>query len=154
MNTLARTARRNATSILCTRSPTTTVSIARKSTLTQVFSDKASRRNALPTLLDQSAPVPACLLTHVAATGPHSQAIKANGFVFLSAQTPADGESKLISGGVKAQAEKMVENTREVLEQAGSGLESVVKVNVSIEHKSMGSDITVVGQGFPYGGGN
>jgi hypothetical protein len=45
MNTLARTARMNATSILHTRFPTITTSIARKSTLTQVSSDKASRRN-------------------------------------------------------------------------------------------------------------
>jgi 2-iminobutanoate/2-iminopropanoate deaminase len=69
------------------------------------------------------------------ATSPrYSQAIKANGFVFLSAQIPADKESKLISGGVKAQAEKMIENARVVLEEAGSGLESVVKVNVSTEN--------------------
>jgi len=72
------------------------------------------------------------VLTHVIATGPHSQAIKANGFVFLSAQIPADKEGKLISGGVKAQVEKMIENTKMVLEQAGSGLEDVVKINVSL----------------------
>ena len=71
------------------------------------------------------------LLIHVTATGPHSQAIKANGFVFSSAQIPADKEGKLISGNVKQQAEKMIENTKIVLEEAGSGLESVVKVNVS-----------------------
>ena len=72
------------------------------------------------------------LLIHVTATGPHSQAIKANGFVFLSAQFPGDREGKLISGGVKQQAERMIENTKIVLEQAGSGLEGIVKVNVSI----------------------
>lgn len=140
MNTLTRTARINATSVLRTRFPTTTF-IARKSTLTQVFSDKATQRNnsllppylsspALPSLLTASFRL--LTLTRITATSPHySQAIKANGFVFLSAQIPADKDAKLISGGVKAQAEKMIENARVILEEAGSGLESVVKVNVS-----------------------
>lgn len=65
------------------------------------------------------------------ATGPHSQAIKANGFIFLSATIPAEKNGKLISGNVKSQAEKMIENTKMLLEEAGSGLEGVIKVNVS-----------------------
>jgi enamine deaminase RidA (YjgF/YER057c/UK114 family) len=47
MNTLTRSARMNATSILHTRFPTTFTSIARKSTLAQVFSDKVASRNTL-----------------------------------------------------------------------------------------------------------
>jgi 2-iminobutanoate/2-iminopropanoate deaminase len=134
MNTLTRTARRNATSILHTRFPTTTF-IARKSTLTQVFSDKATRRNT--SLLPSFLCVPVCTSTNgITATSPnYSQAIKANDFVFLSAQIPTDSNSKLISGGVRAQAEKMIENARVVLEEAGSGLGSVVKVNVSTEER-------------------
>ncbi|KEQ69525.1 YjgF-like protein [Aureobasidium namibiae CBS 147.97] len=81
---------------------------------------------------------------YVIATGPHSQAIKANGFVFLSAQIPADREGKLISGGVKAQAEKMIENTKMVLEEAGSGLEGVVKVNLSVKDFHMVEEIDEV----------
>jgi len=99
-----------------------------------VFSDKTAQRNTYPLFPTSglSSLVGVLLLIHVTATGPHSQAIKANGFVFLSAQIPADKEGKLISGGIKAQAEKMIENTKTVLEEAGSGLEGVVKVNVSL----------------------
>lgn len=61
-----------------------------------------------------------------------SQAIKANGFVFLSAQLPADSSCKLITGSVKDQAHKMIQNASHVLEAAGTDLEKVVKVNVSL----------------------
>lgn len=62
-----------------------------------------------------------------------SQAIKANGFVFLSAQLPADSQCKLLEGSVTDQTHKMIQNAGHVLEAAGSDLEKVVKVNVSHE---------------------
>ena len=129
MNTLARIARMNATPISHhTRFPTATCLIARKSTLTQVFSDKVVSRN---TDLLPSESVSASLLICFAATGPHSQAIKANGFVFVSGQIPVDTKGVLSKGGVREQAVQMIGNVGAVLEDAGSVLEKVVKVNVS-----------------------
>ncbi|KAI4854389.1 hypothetical protein E4T44_00211 [Aureobasidium sp. EXF-8845] len=128
MNTLARTARMNATSILRTRFPTTMISIARKSTLTQVSSDKVA-----------------------SPTSPHtSQAIKANRFVFLSAQLPCDSHGNLIKGGIKDQTQQIIENTKAVLEAAGSGLESVVKVDLSVKDFHMVEEIDeIFGGMFP-----
>jgi 2-iminobutanoate/2-iminopropanoate deaminase len=66
-----------------------------------------------------------------AAIGPYSQAIKANGFVFVSGQipiNPATGE--FVSGGIAAQTEQVLKNLKAVLEASGSGLDQVVKTTV------------------------
>ncbi len=71
------------------------------------------------------------------AIGPYSQAIKANGFVFISGQIcidPATGQ--LIGGDVAAQTERVLENLSAVLAAAGSGLDRVVRTTVFL--KSMG----------------
>jgi 2-iminobutanoate/2-iminopropanoate deaminase len=85
------------------------------------------------------------------ASSPHtSQAIKANGFLFLSSQLPCDGQGNLIRGGIKDQTKQMIENTKTVLEAAGSGLESVVKVDLSVKDFHMVEEIDeVFGGMFP-----
>ena len=63
-----------------------------------------------------------------AALGPYSQAIEAGGVVYASGQlglVPETGQ--LAEGGVVAQTAQALENLRAVLEQAGSGLDRVVK---------------------------
>ena len=61
------------------------------------------------------------------AIGPYSQAIKANGFIFLSGQTPIDpATQQLVSGGVAVQTERTLKNLEAVLKAAGSGLDKVV----------------------------
>ncbi|RSL92587.1 hypothetical protein CEP52_013739 [Fusarium oligoseptatum] len=62
--------------------------------------------------------------------GPYSQAIKANGFVFLSGQLPADPQGKLTEGTAAEKAHKMCQNAKTVLEAAGSSLDKVVKVTI------------------------
>jgi 2-iminobutanoate/2-iminopropanoate deaminase len=82
------------------------------------------------------------LLTYVTATSPHtSQAVKANGFVFLSSQLPVDSHGNLIKGGIKDQTKQIFENTKAVLEAAGSGLESVVKIDLSVKDFHMVEEI-------------
>ena len=57
------------------------------------------------------------------AIGPYSQAIKANGFVFLSGQIPLDpATQQLISGDVAAQTERVLQNLAGILKAAGSSL--------------------------------
>ncbi|CAH0050383.1 unnamed protein product [Clonostachys solani] len=60
--------------------------------------------------------------------GPYSQAIKANGLVFVSGQIPAETTGALIEGTVAEKTHKMCQNARAVLEAAGSSLEKVVKI--------------------------
>jgi len=65
------------------------------------------------------------------AIGPYSQAIKANGFLFLSGQVALNPESgELVAGDVQAQTEQVLKNLKAVLEAAGSSLAAVVKTTV------------------------
>ncbi len=68
------------------------------------------------------------------AIGPYSQAVRANGFIFLSGQIPLDpATGQLIEGDVAAQTERVLENIGAVLKAAGSGLEEVVKTTVFLK---------------------
>jgi 2-iminobutanoate/2-iminopropanoate deaminase len=68
-----------------------------------------------------------------AAIGPYSQAIAANGFVFVSGQIPMDPSTgQLASPEVTEQAKRVLENLKAVLEAAGSSLEKVVKTTIYI----------------------
>ena len=72
-----------------------------------------------------------------AAIGPYSQAIKANGFVFTAGQIALDpATGALADGDVRAQTERVCENLKAILAQAGSGFDRVVKTTVFL--KSMG----------------
>jgi 2-iminobutanoate/2-iminopropanoate deaminase len=71
------------------------------------------------------------------AIGPYSQAIKANGFVFLSGQIPLDpATQQLIGGDVAVQTERVLQNLSGVLKAAGSSLEQVVKTTVFLKNMS------------------
>ncbi len=66
-----------------------------------------------------------------AAIGPYSQAIKANGFVFVSGQVGFDPKTgEFVPGGVAEQTEQVLKNVSAVLEAAGSSLDQVVKTTV------------------------
>ena len=63
--------------------------------------------------------------------GPYSQAIRANGFVFVSGQIPLDPlTGNIVQGGVAEQVHQVLKNLRAVLEAAGSGLQKVVKTTI------------------------
>ncbi|KAI8685229.1 hypothetical protein NCS55_00193300 [Fusarium keratoplasticum] len=69
-----------------------------------------------------------------AAIGPYSQAIKANGMVFLSGQVPTNCSGESVQGTVAEKTHKMCQNARAVLEAAGSSLDKVVKVVVYFQN--------------------
>lgn len=76
------------------------------------------------------------------ALGVYSQAVKANGFVFLSGQIAVDPQTgALLTGPVEQQAERVLENIKAVLAAAGLGLEHVVKASVFL--KDMGDFATM-----------
>ncbi len=69
-----------------------------------------------------------------AAIGPYSQAIKANGLVFCSGQTPMDpATGQVVSGGIAAQTERVLNNLAAVLEAAGTSMDKVVKTSVFLK---------------------
>ena len=53
------------------------------------------------------------------AIGPYSQAIEANGMVFVSGQLPIDAATGVMPDGVEAQARQSLENIKHILEAAG-----------------------------------
>ncbi|NLM04631.1 MAG: RidA family protein [Clostridiales bacterium] len=69
-----------------------------------------------------------------AAIGPYSQAIKANGFVFVSGQIPMDPKTKeIVKGDVVDQTRQSIENIIAILKEAGLDLNDVVKTTVFIK---------------------
>jgi 2-iminobutanoate/2-iminopropanoate deaminase len=71
------------------------------------------------------------------AIGPYSQAIKANGFVFLSGQIPLDpATQQIVAGDVTAQTERVLQNITAILQAAGSSLQHVVKTTVFLKNMS------------------
>jgi 2-iminobutanoate/2-iminopropanoate deaminase len=63
--------------------------------------------------------------------GPYSQAICANGFVFVSGQIGIDpATGGVVQGDAAAQTRQVMKNLAAILEAAGSGLDRVVKTTV------------------------
>lgn len=63
--------------------------------------------------------------------GPYSQAVTAGGFVYISGQIPIEPSTgKIIAGDIKQQTGKVLENLKNILEEAGSSLENVVKTTI------------------------
>jgi 2-iminobutanoate/2-iminopropanoate deaminase len=65
---------------------------------------------------------------------PYSQAIRANGFVFVSGQLALQpGRAELSGGTIEEQTEQIFANLRAILEAAGSGLDRLVKTTVFLQ---------------------
>jgi 2-iminobutanoate/2-iminopropanoate deaminase len=66
---------------------------------------------------------------------PYSQAIAANGFVFVSGQLALKpGDKELSGGSIEEQTEQVFANLRAILEAAGSGLDKLVKTTVFLQN--------------------
>jgi reactive intermediate/imine deaminase len=61
-----------------------------------------------------------------------SRAVEANGWLYVSGQVPML-HGQLISGGIAVQARQAIQNLFSVLEQAGYGVEHVVRCGVWLE---------------------
>ncbi len=66
-----------------------------------------------------------------AAIGAYSQAVRAGDFVFVSGQIPLNPETgEVVFSDIKEQTERILVNIRNILQEAGMGLEDVVKTTV------------------------
>ena len=62
---------------------------------------------------------------------PYSQAVRANGLVFVSGQLALRPDhAEIVGEGIAEQTEQVFANLRAILEQAGSGLDRLVKTTV------------------------
>lgn len=63
--------------------------------------------------------------------GPYSQAIEANGFLFVSGQGAAEPETReVVSDDIREQTQQVFDNLSAILDAAGASLDDVVKANV------------------------
>ena len=68
------------------------------------------------------------------AIGPYSVAIRAGMFVFTSGQLGLDPQSgNLVPGGIEAETRQALNNIRHVLEDAGAGMDAIVKTTVFLK---------------------
>ena len=69
------------------------------------------------------------------AIGPYSQAIRANGFVFISGQVAIDpATQQVIAGDVVAQTERVLQNLSAILLASGSTMEKVLRCTVFLKN--------------------
>jgi 2-iminobutanoate/2-iminopropanoate deaminase len=62
------------------------------------------------------------------AVGPYSQAVEANGHLFISGQIPIDPAiGKIVEGGIREQTEQVMKNIGVILKAAGYSYTDVVK---------------------------
>ncbi len=63
-----------------------------------------------------------------AAVGPYSQAVEANGMLFISGQIPIDpATGKIVEGGIQEQTEMVMKNINAILYEAGYTFSQVIK---------------------------
>jgi 2-iminobutanoate/2-iminopropanoate deaminase len=66
-----------------------------------------------------------------AAIGPYSQALRSGGFVFCSGQIPLDPKTgEIVSGDIKAQTRRVMDNIAAVLKAEGLTFQNVVKTTI------------------------
>lgn len=77
------------------------------------------------------------------AIGPYSQAVVHGDLVFASGQIGLDPQTgEVVPGGIEAQTRRALDNLREVLAEAGSSLDRVVKTTVFL--RDMPSDFSAM----------
>ena len=66
--------------------------------------------------------------------GPYSQAIRANGFLYVSGQVALDPKTgEMLGGDIAQQTERTLENVKGIVEAAGSKLSHVIKTTVFLK---------------------
>ncbi len=68
------------------------------------------------------------------AIGPYSQAVKANGFVYVSGQIPINPESgDLVKSGIQDEVHQVMKNLKAIVEKSGSSLSKVLKTTIYLK---------------------
>ena len=67
------------------------------------------------------------------AVGPYSQAIEANGTLYISGQLPVDGSTGTMPEGIEEQTHQSLKNLGHILREAGYDYADVVKTTVLLD---------------------
>lgn len=77
-------------------------------------------------IITQNAPAP---------IGPYNQAVKANGFLFVSGQIPAHPTTgEIVKSGIEDETHMVMKNLEAILTEAGLGFLNVVKASIFISN--------------------
>lgn len=74
----------------------------------------------------------------------YTHVVKAGNTIYVSGQIGCDLDGNVVGGGFEAQAERVFENLRLVLEAAGASLKDVVKVTTYLRHMTDRAVLTAV----------
>jgi 2-iminobutanoate/2-iminopropanoate deaminase len=67
--------------------------------------------------------------------GPYNQAVKANGFLFVSGQIPTDPKTgEIVKGSIEDETHMVMKNLQAILSEAGIGFSQVVKASIFISN--------------------
>ncbi len=71
------------------------------------------------------------------AIGPYSQAVEANGMLFISGQVAIDPQTgKVVEGDIAEQTEQVMKNIEAILKKAGYGFSDVIKSTCLLSNMS------------------
>ena len=80
-----------------------------------------------------------------AAIGPYSQAVQAEKTIYVSGQLPVDPATGEFAGeDIKAQTKQSLTNIKNILAEAGTDLDHVVRVDVFMKDMNMFADMNAV----------
>lgn len=78
------------------------------------------------------------------AIGPYSQAIEANGMIFVSGQLPIDATTGKMADNVEEQTRQSLENIKFILTEAGLTMSHIVKTTVFLDDMSAFAEMNKV----------
>ena len=83
------------------------------------------------------------------AIGPYSQAVEANGMLFISGQVPVVPETaKIVVGGIEEQTQQVMKNIGAILAAAGYTFENIVKTTCLLADMSYFAEMNKVYAGY------
>lgn len=95
-----------------------------QTTLLQQKIKSSQQKKSLHAIVSNQAPKP---------VGPYSQGVKANGMLFASGCIGLDpSTSKLVSGGIEAEAIQSMKNLRSILQEGGADFQRIIKTTIFV----------------------
>ncbi|MBS1578831.1 MAG: RidA family protein [Bacteroidetes bacterium] len=77
--------------------------------------------------------------------GPYNQAVKANGFLFISGQVAIDpATNELIKGSVKDETHRVMKNVKAILEEAKITFDHAIKTTIFLSDMSLFAEVNEV----------
>ncbi len=78
--------------------------------------------------------------------GPYSQAVEANGFIFISGQIAINPETGMMieHADIKAETRQVMENLKEIITASGSSMSNIVKCTIFLRDMKSFGDVNSV----------